>query len=44
MRGIECAFMATLGQDIELKTSKSGKPFCSFGAVVTMEQDEAAKI
>ena len=43
MRGIECAFMATIGQEVELKTSKSGKPFCSFGAVVTMGQDEGGK-
>ena len=35
--------MATIGQEVELKTSKSGKPFCSFGAVVTMGQDEGGK-
>ena len=43
MRGIEAAFSATIGQDIELKTSKAGKPFCSFGAVVPMGQDEDGK-
>jgi single-strand DNA-binding protein len=40
MRGIECAFWATIGQDIELKTSKAGKPYVSFSAVVTMGQGE----
>ena len=43
MRGIECAFMATIGQDIELKMSRSGKPFCSFGAVVTVVTEEDGK-
>ena len=40
MRGIECAFQAVIGQDIELKTSKAGKPYVSFSAVVTMGQGE----
>jgi single-strand DNA-binding protein len=40
MRGIECAFWATIGQDVELKTSRAGKPFCSFSAVVTVGQGE----
>ena len=39
MRGIECAFQASVGQDIELKTSRSGKPYVSFSAVV--EQGES---
>jgi single-stranded DNA-binding protein len=40
MRGIETAFWATLIQDLELKTSASGKPYCNFGcAVVTGKAD-----
>jgi single-stranded DNA-binding protein len=41
MKGIECAFQASIGQDIELKTSKSGKPYVSFSAVV--EQGESSQ-
>ena len=37
--GIETAFWGVLGQDPELKTSKTGKPFASFGCVVTVGED-----
>ena len=40
MKGIECAFQATVGQDVELKISKAGKPYVSFSAVVTMGPGE----
>ena len=40
MKGIECAFVASLGQDVELKTSKAGKRFASFSCIVDMGQDE----
>lgn len=36
MRGIETAFWAVLGQDPELRTSKTGKSFCTFSCVVTV--------
>jgi hypothetical protein len=31
MRGIEAAFWGTLLQDLELKTSASGRTYCNFG-------------
>jgi single-strand DNA-binding protein len=42
MKGIQCAFTGTLGQDAELKTSKSGKPWSSFSVAVDMEASEEA--
>ena len=41
MRGIEAAFWAVLGKDLELKQGKTGKPFCNFSFVVTTGQDES---
>lgn len=40
MKGIECAFTASLGQDVELKTSKAGKRFASFSCIVDMGMGE----
>jgi single-strand DNA-binding protein len=42
MRGIQCAFTGTLGQDAELKTSKGGKPWLSVSVAVDMEASEEA--
>jgi single-strand DNA-binding protein len=42
MRGIQCAFTGTLGQDAELKTSKSGKSWLSVSVAVDMEASEEA--
>jgi Single-strand binding protein family len=42
VRGIQCAFTGTLGQDAELKTSKSGKPWLSVSVAVDMEASEEA--
>jgi hypothetical protein len=39
VRGIQCAFTGKLGQDAELKTSKSGKSFLAFNVAV----DEAGR-
>lgn len=41
MRGIQCAFTGTLGQDPELKTSKSGKPWASFSVAIDEASEEA---
>ena len=43
MKGIECAFVASLGQDVELRTSKAEKKFCTFSCVVTTGHDEDGK-
>ena len=40
MRGIEAAFWGVLGNDPELKTSKSGKAFAQMSIVVTTGQDD----
>jgi hypothetical protein len=42
MRGIQCAFTGKCGQDAELKTSKSGKPWLSVSVAVDMEASEEA--
>jgi single-strand DNA-binding protein len=42
MRGIQCTFTGKCGQDAELKTSKSGKPWLSVSVVVDMEASEEA--
>jgi single-strand DNA-binding protein len=41
VRGIQCAFTGTLGQDPELKTSKSGKPWGSFSVAIDEASEEA---
>lgn len=38
---IECAFTGRVGKDIELRTSKAGKPWCSF--TVAVGADDAAQ-
>ncbi len=43
MRGIETAFWGVLGQDPELKTSKTGKAFASFGCAVTVGEADNGK-
>ncbi len=43
MRGIESAFWGTLGKDPELRTSKTGNPFCSFNCVVTVGKADDGK-
>ena len=40
MRGIEAAFWGVLGNDPELKTSKSGKAFAEMSVFVTVGQDD----
>ena len=40
MRGIECAFTASLGQDVELRKSKAGKTFATFPCVVDMGHED----
>jgi single-strand DNA-binding protein len=43
MRGIETAFAGTLGRGVELKTSRSGKPYASLAlAVVTGKTDDGS--
>jgi single-strand DNA-binding protein len=42
MKGIHCAFTGKCGQDAELKTSKSGKPWLSVSVAVDMEASEEA--
>jgi single-strand DNA-binding protein len=41
VKGIQCAFTGKLGQDAELKTSKSGKPWLSFHVAVDEASEEA---
>ena len=41
MRGIQCAFTGKLGQDAELKTSKSGNPWLSFSVAVDEASEES---
>jgi single-stranded DNA-binding protein len=43
MKGIESAFVATTGEDVELKTSKSGKLYANFSAVVIVGTGEDGK-
>ena len=43
MRGIEAAFWGVLGNDPELKTSKSGKAFTQMSIVVSAGQDDGGK-
>jgi single stranded DNA-binding protein len=40
MKGIQCAFTGKLGQDPELKTSKSGNPWASFHVAVDEASEE----
>jgi single-strand DNA-binding protein len=42
MRGIQAAFTGRLGQDADLKTSKSGNPWASFSVAVDAEASEEA--
>jgi single-strand DNA-binding protein len=42
MKNIQCAFTGKLGQDAELKISKSGKPWSSVSVAVDMEASEEA--
>jgi single-strand DNA-binding protein len=45
MRGIETAFEGTLGRDVELKTSRSGKPYASLAlAVATGKTDDGSDV
>jgi single stranded DNA-binding protein len=45
MRGIETAFEGTLGRDVELKTSRSGKPYASLAlAVTTGKGDDGGEV
>jgi single-strand DNA-binding protein len=39
MNGIECAFVATVGTEAELKTSQAGKPWTNFNACVGSGDD-----
>ena len=41
MRGIQAAFTGKLGQDAELKTSKSGNPWLSLHVAVDGASEEA---
>jgi single-strand DNA-binding protein len=43
MRGIETAFWGVLGNDPELKTSKSGKAFAQMSVVVAVGQGDDGK-
>ena len=43
MRGIESAFWGTLLQDLELKTSASGRRYCNFGCAVITGKAENGK-
>ena len=43
MRGIETAFWGVLGNQPELKTSRSGKPFAQVSVVVSVGQDADGK-
>jgi single stranded DNA-binding protein len=43
MRGIEVAAWGVVGKIPELKTSKSGTPYCSVSVGVTTGQDDAGK-
>ena len=42
-RGIESAFWGVLGKDLELKTSKTGNPFTTMNAVVTVGTSDDGK-
>jgi single-strand DNA-binding protein len=42
VKGIQAAFTGKLGQDAELKTSKSGKPWLSVSVAIDMETSEEA--
>lgn len=42
MRGIQCALTGKLHQDVELKTSKTGKPYLTFSVAIDMEASEEA--
>jgi single-strand DNA-binding protein len=42
MKGIVCAFTAKCGQDAELKTSKSGKPWASFSVAADDDGEREA--
>ena len=42
-RGIESAFWGVLGKDPELKTSKTGNPFTTMNAVVTVGTSDDGK-
>ena len=44
MRGIEAAFWGVLGNDPELKTSKSGKAFAQMSVVVSVGQDDSGPV
>jgi single-strand DNA-binding protein len=41
MKGIQCAFTGKCGQDAELKTSKSGKPWLSVSVAIDEASEEA---
>ena len=43
MRGIEAACWGSIGSEIELRTSKAGKPFVNFNLAVVVGQDENGK-
>lgn len=39
IRGIECAAWGVVARDPELKTGKSGTPYCAVSVGVTVDQD-----
>ena len=41
MRGIESAFFGTLGKDVGLRTSKSGKPWASLSIMIGTGEEDA---
>jgi hypothetical protein len=43
LKGIECAGFGIIARLPELKTGKSGTPYCSVNVGVTVGQDEAGK-
>ena len=41
MKGIEAAFFGILGKDVELRTSKSGKPWASISIMISTGDEDA---
>jgi single-strand DNA-binding protein len=41
MRGVEVAFFGSLGREVELRTSKSGKPWASLSIMVETGEEDA---